>query len=108
MLEILYRLAVNDVYLRSARVPGNCLRLFSLTFEKEWRPKPLDLGVDCQFALGSGHIRDHDFADQSVISPEREMPRRPLVGHHVAEMVIEDVDNLIVPDFAGTSPACYC
>jgi hypothetical protein len=73
-----------------------------LTLEHVRRPQPLDFNVDGQFAFRFGNMCDYDLADQSEISSEREMPRCSFVSDYVAEMIIENIDNLVVGDIGFT------
>jgi hypothetical protein len=60
--------------------------------------QPFDLCVNSELAFRLGLESDHNFADQPERSSKGEMPRSLLISNHVAEMVIEDINNLIIRD----------
>lgn len=67
-----------------------------LTLEAIRRFQPFDGRVDGKLALRFRNESNHDFAHQSEGASERKMPWSPFVGNHIAQMIIEYVDDLIV------------
>lgn len=66
--------------------------------------QPFDLSVDGEFALRLGHESNNNLADQPEGSSEGKMPWSPLVGNHVTEVIIEDINDLIIGDCIVVTP----
>lgn len=69
-----------------------------LTFEAVGRPQPLDFRINSKLALRLGLECNDNLANQPERASEGEMPWGLLICDHVAQMVVENIDDLIIRD----------
>lgn len=67
-----------------------------LTLEAVRRFQPFNLRVDCKLTLRLCDERNDDFAHQPEGPPERKMPRGSLVRNHIAQVIIQNINDLII------------
>lgn len=68
---------------------------------------PFDSGVDCKLASGFSYVCDNNPAEQLEVGPVWQMPRGLRIGHHIAEMVVQNLNILMILDFDRSSPTCH-
>ena len=77
------------------------LRVDELAFPGGLGADPVRAGEDGEFAAGFGDVGDDNFSMEEEGRGEGQMPWRFLVGDDVAEVVIENVDELIIYNLWG-------